>query len=202
MTKLRVHVQVFFSLWITMVLKKNKNNEINNLFIILVLSFYLEKKIDWWKRANDNGLFSNLQEPISWELVELKYSYFNSMCKFFFKKWDLEPFVIYFVKTRFDRYQKIRYPLNISIDLFWNIKILVSNLSQIDNYFYHQSTLQPRFRCPVTTKERGDDFEMEIPNILNTNSTKFAGNFQRAERRLQRVLFLNLNLSNQQILLF
>ncbi len=38
---------------------------------------------------------------------------------------------------------------------------------------------------------------MEIPNILNTSSTRFAGNFQRAERKLQRVLFLNLNPSSQ-----
>jgi hypothetical protein len=30
---------------------------------------------------------------------------------------------------------------------------------------------------------------VEIPSILNTNSTRFAGNFQRAKRRLQHVFF-------------
>jgi hypothetical protein len=37
----------------------------------------------------------------------------------------------------------------------------------------------------VSPKERGDDFEMEIPNILNTNSTRFVENFKKAERKLQ-----------------
>jgi hypothetical protein len=46
-------------------------------------------------------------------------------------------------------------------------------------------------------KKRGGDFEMEIPNILNISSTRFTGNFQRAERKLQQILFLNLNPSNQ-----
>jgi len=38
----------------------------------------------------------------------------------------------------------------------------------------------------LSPKRRGGDFGMEIPNILNTSSTRFAGNFQRAERKLQR----------------
>ncbi len=38
---------------------------------------------------------------------------------------------------------------------------------------------------------------MEIPNILNTNSTRIAGNFQKIERKLQHMFFLNLNPSNQ-----
>ncbi len=49
----------------------------------------------------------------------------------------------------------------------------------------------------LSPKRRGGDFGMEISNILNTSSTRFAGNFQRAERKLQRVLFLNLNPSSQ-----
>jgi hypothetical protein len=40
-------------------------------------------------------------------------------------------------------------------------------------------------------------FGVEIPNILNTNSTRFARNFQRAKRKLEQVLFLNLNPSSQ-----
>jgi hypothetical protein len=39
--------------------------------------------------------------------------------------------------------------------------------------------------CKLSPKRRGVDFEMEIPNILNTSSTRFAGNFQRVERKLQ-----------------
>jgi hypothetical protein len=38
---------------------------------------------------------------------------------------------------------------------------------------------------------------MEIPNILNASSTRFTRNFQGAERRLQQILFLNLNPSSQ-----
>jgi hypothetical protein len=49
----------------------------------------------------------------------------------------------------------------------------------------------------LSPKRRGSDFEMEIPNILNTSSTKFTRNFQRIERRLQQMLFLNLNPSSQ-----
>jgi len=49
----------------------------------------------------------------------------------------------------------------------------------------------------VSPKRRGDDFGMEILNILNTSSTRFIGNFQRAERKLQQVLFVNPNPSSQ-----
>jgi hypothetical protein len=49
----------------------------------------------------------------------------------------------------------------------------------------------------VTEKEGEMISGLEIPSILNTNSTRFAGNFRRAERRLQEVLFLNLNASSQ-----
>jgi hypothetical protein len=45
-------------------------------------------------------------------------------------------------------------------------------------------------------KRRGGEFEMKIHNILNTNSTRIVGNFQRVERKLQQILFLNLNPSN------
>ncbi len=38
---------------------------------------------------------------------------------------------------------------------------------------------------------------MKILNILNTNSTRIVGNFQRAKRKLQHIFFLNLNPSNQ-----
>jgi hypothetical protein len=49
----------------------------------------------------------------------------------------------------------------------------------------------------VSPKKKGDDLEMKIPKILNANSTRFTGNFQGVERRLQQILFLNLNPSNQ-----
>jgi hypothetical protein len=38
---------------------------------------------------------------------------------------------------------------------------------------------------------------MVINSILNASSTSFIGNFQRAERRLQQLLLLNLNPSSQ-----
>jgi len=38
---------------------------------------------------------------------------------------------------------------------------------------------------------------MTILNILNTNSTRITRNFQIIERKLQHILFLNLNPSNQ-----
>jgi hypothetical protein len=34
---------------------------------------------------------------------------------------------------------------------------------------------------------------MEIPNILNASSSRFTRNFQGAERKLQQILFPNLN---------
>jgi hypothetical protein len=40
-------------------------------------------------------------------------------------------------------------------------------------------------------------YGVEIFNILNTNSTRFARNFQRAKRKSQCVLILNLNPSSQ-----
>jgi hypothetical protein len=40
-------------------------------------------------------------------------------------------------------------------------------------------------------KKKGSDFEMVIPIILNVGSTRFIGNFQGAERRLQQILILN-----------
>jgi len=33
-------------------------------------------------------------------------------------------------------------------------------------------------------KERGDDFGMEIPNILNTSSTRFVKNFQHSKKKV------------------
>jgi hypothetical protein len=38
---------------------------------------------------------------------------------------------------------------------------------------------------------------MEILNILNASSTRFTRNLQGAKRRLQQILFLNLNPSSQ-----
>jgi hypothetical protein len=40
-------------------------------------------------------------------------------------------------------------------------------------------------------KRRIGDFEMVIPTILNVSSPTFTEIFQRAERRLQQILFLN-----------
>jgi hypothetical protein len=45
----------------------------------------------------------------------------------------------------------------------------------------------------VTIKKKGDDFEMKILHILNENSTRYTENFQGVEKRLQQILFLNLN---------
>jgi hypothetical protein len=39
----------------------------------------------------------------------------------------------------------------------------------------------------VTKKEGEVIFEMKIPNILNTNSTKIVRNFLRAKRKLQHI---------------
>jgi hypothetical protein len=50
---------------------------------------------------------------------------------------------------------------------------------------------------PLSPKTKGGDFEIKIPNILNASSTRFTINFQRVERMLQHILFLNLNPSNQ-----
>jgi len=57
----------------------------------------------WWEPLNDDQLFSNLWELALWKLV-----------KCFTKKWKPQPEVIYFVKTKYDEYQKIRYPPNIN----------------------------------------------------------------------------------------
>jgi hypothetical protein len=38
---------------------------------------------------------------------------------------------------------------------------------------------------------------MEIPNILNASSTRFTRNFQKTKKKLQQILFLHLNCSNQ-----
>jgi hypothetical protein len=43
----------------------------------------------------------------------------------------------------------------------------------------------------------GGDFEIKIPNILNVSSTRLTGNFQGTKIRLQYILFLNQNPSNQ-----
>jgi hypothetical protein len=43
----------------------------------------------------------------------------------------------------------------------------------------------------MSPKKRGGDFEMVILIILNVSSPRFTGNFQREERRLQQILFLN-----------
>jgi hypothetical protein len=37
----------------------------------------------------------------------------------------------------------------------------------------------------MSPKRREGDFEMEITNILNASSTRFIGNFQGVERKLQ-----------------
>jgi hypothetical protein len=77
-------------------------------------------------------------------------------------------------------------------------EIRTQNWEVANTRFYHN-------RIPLDSylfewchqKRRGGDFEMKIPNILNASSTRFSGNFQGAERRLQQILLLNLNLSSQ-----
>jgi hypothetical protein len=43
-------------------------------------------------------------------------------------------------------------------------------------------------------KKKGRWFWEGISNILNTRSTRFTGNVQRAERKLQQILFQNLKI--------
>ncbi len=49
----------------------------------------------------------------------------------------------------------------------------------------------------IVTKKKAGDFDIVIFNILNASSTRFIGNFQGAKKRLQQILLLNLNPSNQ-----
>jgi hypothetical protein len=51
-------------------------------------------------------------------------------------------------------------------------------------------------------KKGYDDFGMEIPKHFEYKCNKICLNFQVVERRLLQMLFVNLNISNHQTLLF